>query len=481
MALQTGTGDTEALAQPAPPGHMIPAANRLGVEKRGIEHIPDGERHGTARQTGLMWSGVVLNVQVVVYGALLVGFGLTWWQCLLAVVVGNLTWLVTGLCSLAGPAAGTTTFTINRAPFGRHGNRPIAFFNWVMQLGYEVLDMVLMTFAVVALLSLAGFRLSTGGTIAVVLVLAVVQSVLPVIGHAAVSRVLRTLVLPFAALFVVLAWLTAGHLTVAPREPAGWAVFLGGVALAASASGLGWSPNAADYSRYLPRSTSRGRLVASVALGGAVPQSLLMLLGVGVGLVVPAASDPISGLPAAFPLWFVVPYLVLLIVQMLALNAVDLYSSGVTLQAIGVRIGRWQAVVLDGAICTVVTLAVVFSGDFSRILSDFLLFMIVWFAPWAAVFVVDYLLRDGRYDLRRLADDGPVGDDRDRGFGTAGLVAQVAGMAAATLWLHTSVYAGPLASATGGLDLSAPAGLAVGGLVYLLLARRTVRPATTIG
>jgi purine-cytosine permease-like protein len=421
----------------------------------------------------MMWSGVVLNVQVVIYGTLLVTVGLAWWQCLLAILIGNLTWLITGLCSVAGRDAGTTTFTINRAPFGRNGNRPLAFFNWIMQLGYEVLDQVLMTFATVALFSLAGVELGIAGTVGVVLGLAVAQSVLPVIGHAAVSRVLRMLVLPFAALFVALAWLTADQLTLAPAEPAGWAVLLGGIALAASGSGLGWSPNAADYSRYLPRSTSPGRIVAAIALGGAIPQVLLMLLGVGVALVVPAASDPVTGLPAAYPLWFVLPYLVLLVVQMIALNAIDLYSSGVTLQAIGLKIGRWQAVVLDGVICAAVGLVVVFSGDFSTIVSNFLLFMIVWFAPWAAVFVVDHLLRRGRYDLDQLDGTSRPG----RGFSTPGLIAQAAGMVASALWLNTTIFAGPLAAMTGGLDLSVPAGLLVAGLVYLLLARRPVMTA----
>src|SRR5690348_3407784 len=107
MALPTPTSDTAAAGEPIPAATgVISPGNRL-VEQRGIEHIPDAERHGTPRQVGLMWSGVILNVQVVVYGALLVGFGLTWWQAVLAILVGNLTWLVTGLCSLAGPAAGT--------------------------------------------------------------------------------------------------------------------------------------------------------------------------------------------------------------------------------------------------------------------------------------------------------------------------------------------------------------------------------------
>ena len=263
---------------------------------------------------------------------------------------------------LAGPAAGTTTFTINRVPFGRHGNRPIALFNWIMQLGYEVLDLVLMTLAVTALLALGGINPSTTAKVAIALGLAVIQSILPIIGHAAITRVLRTLAISFAALFLVLGLLDGGQaadhrggtrrLDRVPR----W------TALAISASGLGWTPNAADYSRYLRPDVSKRALVS---IGGAFPQCLLMILGVAVAMVVPAAADPISGLPGAYPVWFVALYLVFLIVQMVTLNAVDLYSSGVTLQAIGLRIGRWQAVALDGAICAVVGLMVVLSGSFS--------------------------------------------------------------------------------------------------------------------
>jgi purine-cytosine permease-like protein len=452
----------------APAGHneppITPASQPL-VEKRGIDLIDHGERHGTARQIGMMWSGLVLNVQVVVYGALLVVFGLNWWQCVLAILLGNATWVLTGLCSLAGPAAGTTTFTINRAAFGHHGNRLLALFNWVMQIGYEVLDLALMSLAAVALFGLAGVTLTTPGTVTLVLVLAIAQSLLPILGHRAITKVLRSLIIPFTALFLVLAWLTASRLEVTAAAPGSLAVFLGGVALAASGSGLGWSPNAADYSRYLPPTVSKRALVGWVFIGGALPQSVLMLLGVAVAMVIPGASDPIGGLTGGYPAWFVVPYLVFVVVQMIAVNAVDLYSSGVTLQAMGIRIGRWQAVAVDGVICAVVGLLVVLSGSFNAFLGNFLLFMIVWFAPWAGIFIVDYLLRRGSYEPRLLTGGGPA-------FGYRGLAAQAVGMVAALLWLNTTPFVGPLAAATGGIDLSAPAGLIGGGLTYFLLSRR---------
>lgn len=454
VVARTGQGD-----------HAITATSQPLVEKHGIDLIATDERHGTARQIGMMWSGLILNVQVVVYGALLVVFGLNWWQSVLAIVVGNATWLLTGLCSLAGPAAGTTTFTINRAAFGHHGNRLLALFNWVMQIGYEVLDLALMSLAAIALFGIAGVTPTTTGKVAIVLVLAVAQSLLPILGHRAITKVLRTLIIPFAALFLVLAWLTAYRFEVTAAAPGSLAVFLGGVALVASGSGLGWCPNAADYSRYLPADVSKKALIGWVFVGGALPQSVLMLLGVAVAMVVPSAADPIGGLTGGYPTWFVVPYLVFVIVQMITVNAVDLYSSGVTLQAMGVRIGRWQAVAVDGVICAVVGLLVVLSGSFNAFLGNFLLFMIVWFAPWAGVFIVDYLLRRGHYDPLVLTGGGP-------GFVYRGLAAQAAGMVASLLWLNTTAFVGPLAATTGGIDLSAPAGLVTGALTYYLLSRR---------
>ena len=45
-------------------------------------------------------------------------FGLRFWQAAVVIVLGNLSYVITGFSSLQGPRAGTAAFTINRAPFG---------------------------------------------------------------------------------------------------------------------------------------------------------------------------------------------------------------------------------------------------------------------------------------------------------------------------------------------------------------------------
>jgi NCS1 family nucleobase:cation symporter-1 len=100
--------------------------------------------------------------------------------------------------------------------------------------------------------------------------------------------------------------------------------------------------------------------------------------------------------------------------------------------------------------------------------------MIIWIAPWVAIFLTDWSLRRGRYDSRALLDGRAGIYWRRGGVHIAGVVAQVAGMIAAASWLDTTVWKGPLSSATNGADFSIFIGALVGGLVYFVLARAGV-------
>ena len=448
------------------------------VETRGIDHVPAEERYGTIRQLGGMWTGALFNITNVVYGALVVSIGLDLTQAVIVILIANSTWLITGLASLVGPAAGTTTFSSSRAAFGINGNRALAVCNWMLQVGYEAVDLSLITLAALALLDKAGVHSSGGLKVVLVVVGAVLQSLLPLLGHRSIIRALRALLGPFAVLFVILSVLVLMKIHLGHSHPATWSLWFGGLALATSSSGLGWAMNSSDFSRYLPQDTSRGRILGTVTLAGALPVTALMILGAAVGTVLNSASDPISGLPHAFAGWFVVPYLLAVILQLLAVNALDLYSSGVTLLALGIKVTRFQAVAIDAVISGAITLAIVLSGSFNTYLSDFLLFMIVWFAPWVAIYCVDYLLRRGRYDIASLAGSGRY--HRPGGCHWPGLVAQAAGSAVSLCCIYTSVWVGPICKSMGGTDLSVPAGFLVGGGLYVLLAGRSVREETRL-
>ena len=472
MSEATGSGDLKAAMLSAGAEPSVTA-----VEQRGIEHVPQGSRWGSPASLFWMWAGGVWNVAVLIYGTLLILiFGLSFAQAVVIILIGNLSYLLTGLASLQGPRAGTTTFAISRAPFGPNGNRLPSFFNWVTQVGFEIEGIALVVFAAIALASRAGFLAGTPAEVIFLILALAVQAILPLLGHAAVLKVLRWLAIPFVILFVIMAIITTSKVNLhSASHGAGWGSMLVALALVISVGGLGWTENANDYSRYLPAGSSQRSIVLAVALGGAIPAALLEILGAAVATGVPQASS-ITSLTAAFPGWFIVPYLIVAIVQLFAINTINLYSSGVTLQSLIPGLHRLQCVAIDTVFCGAFAAYAVFSSRFFSLLTDFLLFIIVWLGPWCAIYLVDWLLRRGRYDTGGLLNERGGRYFRNGGVHWPAIIAQAVGMVAAALWLNAySPYVSPLSSRIGNSDFSVFMGLFFGGSVYWLLARRSVR------
>ena len=50
------------------------------VERRGIDYVPENERWATPRNIGALWAGTSINVEYFIYGALLMGFGFSFYR-----------------------------------------------------------------------------------------------------------------------------------------------------------------------------------------------------------------------------------------------------------------------------------------------------------------------------------------------------------------------------------------------------------------
>lgn len=446
------------------------------IEQRGIAPVPDHDRHMTLPSLFWMWAGSIFNVEYVVTGVLIVFIGLSFVQAVIAILIGSLSFFLVGLASVQGPRTGTSTFAITRAPFGPRAGRGMSVFNWVTIVGYEIEGIALIGLALIALLGKAGVTSSTPLEVAAVLVAVALQAVLPLFGHATMVKIIKYMAYPFVVLFVILAIVVAPKVHLgAINHGASLSTWTIGLALAVAGTGIGWVTEANDYSRYLPAATSVRKTVWTSALGGFIPGVLLAILGAGLASASAKASDPISGLPTILPGWLIVPYLILVVGQLLAINTLNLYSSGLNLQSMGFHIKRWAAVIVDTVLCAIFGVVVVLSGGFNTALSNFLEIMIIWMTPWVAIFLVDAGLRHSRYDVGSLfAAPGRGIYWGQGGFRRSALLAQVIGMAASALWLDSSLFVGPFSSATDGADMSVFMGFLFGGGVYYLLARRAI-------
>ena len=465
------------------------------IEQHGIDFIPESERWARPKDLFGMWAGASVQIEYFIYGAILMTFGFTFVQALSLIVIGNLSFLLLGLCSLQGPDAGTTVFGTNRAAFGPNGSRVIAFFNWITMIGFEVEGLILIVFAGLALSVKAGLDPGGPGKVALVIGAVGVQFVLPFLGHATMVKVLRWLIVPFVVLFVVMTAFAVEHAQLhAVAHGATWQVYLAGLAFTIALSGLGWTECGNDYSRYLPRDSSKKAIVGWVFLGTAVPQALIMTLGAVVATFLGDVGVNASGIGNPFrpllhqsfiPAWFVVVFLGFAILQLFAINSLDQYSSGVTLQAVGVRVKRYQAVAIDSVVCLAVTLYAVLHSSFSGYLKDFVAVVIVWIAPWVAIYLVDWVLRRYRYVPAELQRTGPGGLYYGRGgVSWPAMLAQLLGMLAAMAGLDPTFsvpgWMNPVAAVTGTdsftrADFSIFLGMGVAAGAYWLLGRRAVR------
>lgn len=126
------------------------------METRGLEPVPDSERTGRVRTLFPTWVGANLTVLLLTVGAGLIVFnGLNLWQVLaVALTASVIGFGLVGLVSIAGRRGGAPGMALSRAVFGQRGNLLPGALTWVARWGWETVNAVTGTYAVLAVLDL---------------------------------------------------------------------------------------------------------------------------------------------------------------------------------------------------------------------------------------------------------------------------------------------------------------------------------------
>lgn len=467
------------MAQQAPvstgTGTGVTSDEVFRVETHGIDPIPEADRHGSAKDLFWLWFGSNLTFTYVINGALAVSFGLSFWQAVTVVVIGGLSFFVISAAGLSGIRTGTATLVISRAAFGVLGNFPAGLLNWVVSIGYTVVNTVVGTLALEVLLADLGLG---GGHTARALALAVTLAMTFTValwGHATVQLAERWLAYVLAAGFGVLVLLLLPGTESGGGGAAGGAGFSGWtLAFVVMLAGpFSYLPMPADYTRYLPRDTSLRSITLSGALGGMVSSVALGVAGAAAATQADM-TDAVAGVEGLLPGWFRPVFLLLVLGGSVTNSILTLYSSSLNLQVLGVPWSRAKAIVISVVVTALGSLGALFLTDFTESLLGFLSLLIIVFAPWGGVFLADMLLRRCRYDTDALHATRRTGAYWYRaGCHPAGMAALVTGMAFAALTCDSELWTGPLVAPLGGGDLTLLGSL-VSGLTYWALARRTV-------
>lgn len=391
----------------------LPVTDPLwGIERNGINPIPDEERHGHPFELFWIWTAANISVLAIVYGVIIVSFGLNLWQSLLSALIGTwLSFLLVGFVSLAGKVAGAPTLVLSRAPFGVVGNVFPNLVSYLSLLGWETVLVALSVLAVDALLKRVGLPTGNATTVIAFVIIAGLVIAIGLLGHATIVRIQTWFTWAFAVLTVVFIILELPKIDVAhvASLPAGnWLTgFVPATSIIMAGLGLGWVNSAADYSRYLPRTVSSRAVVAWTTIGASLAPFLLIVFGIllaGRGTGLASSANPIGDLAAPLPTWFLVPYLLVAVGGLIAGALLDIYSSGLNLLTLGVRLARYKSVAIDGIVMIAGNIYILFlAHNFIGPFEAFLSVLGVLLTAWVAIFLVDLaLFRQGGYQEHEL-------------------------------------------------------------------------------
>lgn len=391
-----------------------------GIELNGLNCIGENERKGTP--ASLFWPWFAANVSVlgVSYGSFLLGFGISFWQATLVAIIGiAVSYLFCGFISLAGKRGSAPTLTLSRAAFGVYGNRVPSILSWLVTVGWET---VLVALAVLAISTVFG-ELGFGGGV-YTKAIALVAVVLLVIsgGIYGFTRIMRMQVVItvitgiLTLIYIVLVFDHIDLAAVAAKPDGNIQHVIGSLVFMMTGFGLGWVLAAADYSRYLPRSSSSRAVIGWTTFGSSLAPVILVIFGLllagsSKALNDRIGADPIGALTTILPVWFLIPFVLVAVLGLIGGAVLDIYSSGIALLSSGVKISRPMAAAIDGVLMIIGSVYIVFyAQSFIGPFQAFLITLGTPIAAWCGIFLGDLTWRRQDYsDVDLFNGDGRYG------------------------------------------------------------------------
>jgi NCS1 family nucleobase:cation symporter-1 len=413
-------GQSVASTAPAGEAELRP----MQIEMNGINVISDSERKGHPRDLFWPWFAANVSVLGLSYGAFVLGFGISFWQAVVVSLVGIIvSFLLVGFIAVAGKRGSAPTMVLGRAAFGVNGNKLPSVISWLLTVGWETVLVILATLATATVFNRLGWG---GGTATKVIALIVVVALTifgGVMGFDLIMRMQSVITIVTAVLtvgFIILVVDKIHWSTVSAIPSGSGESLIGALVFMMTGFGLGWVNAGADYSRYLPRRSSGRGVVGWTTFGSSIAPIVLVIFGLllagsSKALSSAIAADPIGALANLLPTWYLIPFVIVAVLGLVGGSVLDIYSSGLALLTIGVRVPRYVAALIDGTIMTLGAIYVVFIAHSTFVVQfeGFLITLGVPIAAWCGIMLADILLRHRDYAERDLfTPSGRYGDIR---------------------------------------------------------------------
>jgi len=470
------------------------------IETNGVEQIPDHQRTATPLDLFRLIFGGANTFSTAVLGSFPVLFGLSFQAGLLAILLGTLVGaVILAPMGLFGPINGTNNAVSSGAHFGVHGRIVGSFLSLLTSIAFFSLSVWSSGDALVGgakrLIGLPenDLTLALAYGLFAVLVLAVC-----IYGFRFMLWVNKIAVWTASALFLlgIVAFGPSFDVnfagSVGHGQPGFWAAFIGS-ALVAMSNPISFGAFLGDWSRYIPRTTSRTRIMGAVVLAQ-LATLLPSIFGLATAtLVAVQAPDYITnnnyvgGLLAVSPTWFFLPVCLLAVIGGMSTGTTALYGTGLDMSSVFPRVlSRVKATLLIG----LMSIAFIFIGRFAANLvqsvSTFVVLIITCTTPWMVIMLIGLLQRRGWYcpqDLQ-VFTRGEKGGRYwfHHGWNWRSMGAWIPSALVGLCFVNLpGQFVGPLGDLAGGIDISLPVTLGLATVVYLVLLKLFPEPAAVYG
>ncbi len=458
------------------------AVDALGkIETRGIEFIPESERHSKPKEMGFVFFGTQMTYGSLVIGALPVAFGLDWLGSLTAIIVGTvLGSIAVAAMAVMGPKAGTNSTVTSSAFFGIRGRYVGSFITQIIDLGYFAMILWVSAPPLVQ----AGHMLfglpdgNTATTIALVGVAIIVLG-LGIFGHATLVAYEKFTSYANMICLLLLVAFCIGHFKRAPVASAfplvlgtWWPSWMLAVTILIS-NAISYAPFAGDYARYIPARTESKKMFWW-PFGGMVAGCLIACVcGELIGLSVDNPNNANSLMFDFVPHLLILPIVLIGLVGNASNGGMVAYNGMLDLQAILWKLTRFQV----GLIFSVIGLVVGYVGLIAYNMTNSILalcaIVTVLVTPWTVINVIGYFRHGQRFNTTDLQ---AFAGHKDRGiywykngFNIPAVVSWLAAIIVGMMFSDTALFVGPLSSMAKGVDLSFLSAAFVGGILYVVL------------
>jgi len=378
----------------------------LKVELRGLEPVPDRERHGHPRELFFIWAAALADFFSFLAGALLISLGLGVGDAILVLVLGAVAGgLLLGPLSVTGVRTGVPQIVFSRLAFGRRGAAVGGLLTLLIAIGWFSYDCAIAVTTTRALPVFgAGPPAWAVGLMLVVMVTGCI--VVAVFGHRTIT-IVQTIQAPtFVALCAVVAAALAPHFHLSLTSSLDPGAHLAAALLGFTATFaliVSWATYAADYSRYLPRNSSATAVSFYSGAGSVLTLVICGVLGALVQSIDPKNQDLAGLIVRNVPTWLAWTFAAFIVIAEMSSNYLNVYTASLSGLAIGIRMRRWAAALVVGVIGGFLGGLVLLNADrFLTIYLSFLTVTYVWFPAWCIVVLIDFWRRRGRINIEEI-------------------------------------------------------------------------------